>query len=52
MTSQFGYYIFCIIAFIMAFLLLKKIAGCLIKTVIMAIVLAVLASIYYMYFKA
>ena len=36
----------------MAFLLLKKIAGCLIKTVIMAIVLAVLAGIYYMYFKA
>ncbi len=52
MTSQFGYYIFCIIAFIMTFLLLKKIACCLIKTVIMAIVLAVLAGIYYMYFKA
>lgn len=52
MTSQFGYYIFCIIVFIMAFLFLKKIAGCLIKTVIMAIVLAVLAGIYYMYFKA
>lgn len=52
MTSQFGYYIFCIIAFIMTFLFLKKIAGCLIKTVIMAIVLAVLVGIYYMYFKA
>ena len=52
MTSQFGYYIFCIIAFIIAFLFLKKIAGCLIKTVIMAIVLAVLVGIYYMYFKA
>ena len=52
MTSQFGYYIFCIIAFIRAFLLLKQIAGCLIKTVIMAIVFAGLAGIYYMYFKA
>ena len=52
MTSQFGYYIFCIIAFIIAFLFLKKIAGCLIKTVIMAIVVAVLAGIYYMCFKA
>ena len=26
MTSQFGYYIFCIVAFIVAFMLLKKLA--------------------------
>ena len=50
MTSQFGFYIFCIGAFIVAFMLLKKLAGCLVKTVIMAIVLAVLAAIYYFYF--
>ena len=50
MTSQFGYYIFCIVAFIVAFMLLKKLAGCLVKTSIMAIVLAVLAAIYYFYF--
>ena len=50
MTSQFGYYIFCIVAFSVAFMLLKKLAGCLVKTFIMAIVLAVLAAIYYFYF--
>lgn len=50
MTSQFGYYIFCILAFIVAFLLVKKIAGCMIKTVVMAVLLAILAGIYYMYF--
>lgn len=50
MTSQFGYYIFCIVAFIVALMLLKKLAGCLVKTVIMGIVLAVLAAIYYFYF--
>ena len=50
MTSQFGYYIFCIVAFIVACMLLKKLAGCLVKTSIMAIVLAVLAAIYYFYF--
>lgn len=50
MTSQFGYYIFCIVAFIVAFMLLKKLAGCLVKTSIMAIMLAVLAAIYYFYF--
>ena len=43
MTSQFGYYIFCILAFIVAFLLVKKIAGCMIKTVVMAVLLAILA---------
>ena len=50
MTSQFGYYIFCILAFMVAFLLVKKIAGCMIKTVVMAVLLAILAGIYYMYF--
>lgn len=50
--SNFGYYIFCIVAFIVAFFLLKKIAGCLIKTVVMAVVVFVLAAIYYLYFRA
>ncbi len=49
--DNFGYYVFCIIAFVVAFFLIKKIAGCMIKTVIMAIVVAVLAAVYYLYFK-
>ena len=49
--ENFGYYIFCIIAFVVAFLLVKKVAGCMIKTVIMAIVIALLAAIYYFCFS-
>lgn len=49
--ENFGYYIFSIIAFIVAFFLVKKIAGCMVKTVIMAIVLAILAVVYYMFFR-
>lgn len=49
--ESFGYYVFCIIAFIVAVLLLKKVAGCLIKTVVFAIIVAALAVIYYMYFR-
>ena len=30
-------------------MLVKKIAGCMVKTVIMAVVVAVLAAIYYIY---
>lgn len=48
--ENFGYYIFCLIAFVVAFILIKKIAGCLIRSIIMAIVVAALAAIYFLYF--
>ena len=48
--ENFGYYIFCIIAFVVAFLLVKKITGCLIKTAIFIVLAAALAGIYYLYF--
>lgn len=47
--ENFEYYIFCIIAFVVAFLLVKKITSCLIKTVIFFAVAAVLAAIYFAY---
>lgn len=49
--ENFTYYIFCLIAVVVAFFVLKKIAGCLIRTIILAVVVAVLAAIYYMYFR-
>lgn len=49
--QQFSYYIFCIVALIIGFLLIKKITGCMIKTVIAVIVAAVLAAVYYCYMK-
>ena len=48
--ENFSYYIFCIIALVIAVFLLKKVAGCIIKSVL-AILLAVLVAVYYLYFK-
>ena len=50
--GNFAYYVFCVIALIVAIFVLKKMAGCLIKTIIFAIVLAVLAAIYFLYLKS
>ncbi len=44
--TDFGFYIFALIVIVAAFMLLKKIATCLIKTIVMLIVIAVLAYIY------
>ena len=49
--ENFSYYIFCIIALVIAVFLLKKVAGCIIKSVVLAILLAVLAAVYYLSFK-
>lgn len=49
--STFAYYIFVIIVFVAAFMFLKKVAGCLIKTVVFAIIALVLAAIYYKFFR-
>lgn len=49
--DSFGYYIFCIIAIIVGFLIIKKITGCMIKTLIALVVAALLAAVYYLYLK-
>lgn len=49
--ESFGYYIFCIIAIIVGFLIIKKITGCMIKTLIALVVAALLAAVYYLYLK-
>ena len=48
--ENFGYYIFCLVAVVVAFIVVKKITGCLIKTAILAVIVAALAAIYYIYF--
>lgn len=42
-----AYYIFALVLLIVVFLLIRKIASCLIKMVIMAILVAALAYIYF-----
>jgi hypothetical protein len=51
MGTDFLYYIFCIIVLVVAFFVLKKVAGCLIKSIVMAVLLAVLAFIYFKFFR-
>lgn len=51
MSSNFGYYVFILVAIIVGFLVFKKVTGCIIKFVLTAIVVAVLAAIYFLYLK-
>ncbi|CCY66280.1 uncharacterized protein BN467_00727 [Prevotella sp. CAG:1124] len=49
--GNFGYYIFCIIALVVVFFILKKIAGCLMKTLVLAVLVGVLVALYFLVFK-
>lgn len=49
METPFYYYILCILAAVIAFLIVKKITSCMIKVVIAIVMLAVLALIYFRY---
>ena len=45
MSTNFGYYIFCLVVLIVGFMLVKKVAGCLVKTIIVSILFTVLCAI-------
>lgn len=45
------FYIFCAVALLVAFLIVRRVASCLIKSVVMIIVVAALAFIYFNYIK-
>lgn len=49
--GNFGYYIFCIIALVVVFFILKKIAGCLMKTLVLAVLVGVLVALYFLVSK-
>lgn len=50
MNTSFAYYIFVLIGIIVAVIILKKVASCLIKTIALAVIVAALAFIYFSYF--
>lgn len=50
-TSNFGFYIAVLLMVIIGFVVFKKIAGCMIRTVITFILVAILSVLYYVYFK-
>lgn len=47
--DDFGYYIFALVVLVVGFLIVKKVATCLVKTIIGIVVLVILAGIYWMY---
>ncbi len=47
--GDFGYYVFALVVLIVGFVIVKKVATCLIKTIVTIVVLAVLAGIYWLY---
>ena len=46
-SADIAYVVFAIVAAIVAFLIIKKVAGCLIKAVVFAILIAIMAYCYY-----
>jgi hypothetical protein len=49
--GNIGYYIFILVAIIVAFLIVKKVTSCLIRSVVAVVLVAVLAYIYWMYLR-
>ena len=48
--ENIGYYIFVLVALIVAFLVVKRVASCMIKSVILLALVVALAAIYYLSF--
>ena len=48
--SDFLYYLFGIVVLVVVFLLMKKVASCLIKSIVMLAIMAILGAVYYIYF--
>ena len=48
--ENIGYNIFVLVALIVAFLVVKRVASCMIKSVILLALVVALAAIYYLYF--
>lgn len=49
--ENFAYYIFVLVAIIVGFFIVKKVATCLIKTLVTVIIVAVIAAVYWLYFS-
>lgn len=49
MDNDFLYYAFALVALVVGLFILKKVATCMVKTVVGVILVAVLAAIYWLY---
>ncbi|MBP5776355.1 MAG: sulfate transporter [Prevotella sp.] len=50
MMSNVGYYIFVLVALMVAFIVVKKVASCMIKTAVLIALIVILAVVYWLYF--
>lgn len=48
--GNIGYYIFVLVAIMVAFLLVKKVTTCFVKSVILIALIVILAAVYWLYF--
>lgn len=51
MTSDFAYFVFCLVAVVVGLFIMKKITGCIIRTIVVVVVVALLAAIYFLYIR-
>jgi hypothetical protein len=49
--QNIGYYIFILVAIIVAFLIIKKVTTCLVRSIVLIVLIAVLGYIYWMYLR-
>ena len=49
--DNFGYYVAGLILLIVGFLVMEKVASCMIKTVVTLVLVAVLVAVYYLYLR-
>lgn len=49
--DNFGYYVAGLILLIVGFLVMKKVASCMIKTVVTLVLVATLVAVYYLYLR-
>ncbi len=50
--SDFGYYILAFVALVVGVIIIKKITTCLLRTIILALIVAAVAYIYMTYYAA
>ena len=50
-NQNFYFYLFAIVVLVVIFLMIKKLESCLIKSIVMLVIVAALAYIWYVYFR-
>ena len=51
MAADYSFYVLAIITLVIAFLIVKKVASCLIKSIVMLAIVAELAYVWFMFFR-